>query len=376
MRNDKKPNPVPMNKIIQGDCCKELCKIATGSVDSIITDPPYGMGMSDWDGEMPGVDVWKECLRVLQPGAFAFVFCAPRADLMAGMIHNLAEVGFVTSFTPIFWAFASGFPKASHAGPDYAKMHGAYTGYHPKPAVETVIVAMKPLEKSTYREQAESNMHGITWLGDVGIPVPGGEGKKRFASNLVVWDDSINDHREHKSGVIKAHHHISSPHHTTYTRFNSPNHTSYGDAGSFSRFFDADKWTAQFIIESKPSPYERNAGLERASLGEMCASEPQRPNDYPPNDHPAVKPIAVASYLVLLSTRRGQKIIDPFAGTGTVAIAAELLGRDCVSIERDAHNYQIAQKRIRFWSGKRYAKADAPRRQEEDIRQKRMAEWT
>ena len=52
-------------------------------------------------------------------------------------------------------------------------LEGSYAGYQPKPAVEVVIVVMKPLEKKGYTEQALDNQKGITWLDDARIPFEG-----------------------------------------------------------------------------------------------------------------------------------------------------------------------------------------------------------
>jgi site-specific DNA-methyltransferase (adenine-specific) len=106
------------NKLILGDCQIELAKFEAESTDLVVTDPPYGYSFmgKDWDKAVPKVEVWRECLRVLKPGAFAFVMSSPRADVLAHMIVNLSDAGFRTDFTPIYWAYASGFPKAMNIG--------------------------------------------------------------------------------------------------------------------------------------------------------------------------------------------------------------------------------------------------------------------
>ena len=40
------------------------------SVDAIVCDPPSGQSFmgKKWDSDVPGVDIWAECLRVLKPG--------------------------------------------------------------------------------------------------------------------------------------------------------------------------------------------------------------------------------------------------------------------------------------------------------------------
>lgn len=54
-----------------GDCLDVLRGMADNSVDSIVTDPPYGLSFmgKKWDYDVPSVDVWRECLRVLKPAA-------------------------------------------------------------------------------------------------------------------------------------------------------------------------------------------------------------------------------------------------------------------------------------------------------------------
>jgi site-specific DNA-methyltransferase (adenine-specific) len=65
------------------------------------------------------------------------------------------------------------------------------------------------------------------------------------------------------------------------------------------------------------------------------------------NDHPTVKPLALMEYLLtLLSSPDGGLILDPFAGSGSTLVAARRQGRQCIGIELDHHNYEIATQRI------------------------------
>ena len=107
-----------MNKIIQGDSLKVLKKLEDESVDMICTDPPYGYSFmgKDWDKAVPSIKIWKECLRVLKPGGFCFVMSAPRADVQSRMMVRLEDAGFDIGITPIYWTYATGFPKASNVG--------------------------------------------------------------------------------------------------------------------------------------------------------------------------------------------------------------------------------------------------------------------
>lgn len=105
-------------RLTEGDCLSFMGELPGNLVDLIVTDPPYGyqfMG-KDWDKAVPTVEIWKECLRVLKPGGFAFIMSAPRQDVLARMIINLEEAGFKTGFTSLYWTYASGFPKAHNVG--------------------------------------------------------------------------------------------------------------------------------------------------------------------------------------------------------------------------------------------------------------------
>jgi hypothetical protein len=67
---------------------------------------------------LPTVDFLKECNRVLKDGAFFVTTFSPRADLQCVFSYRLLEAGFDINFTPLLYAFASGFPKAA----DFSKM--------------------------------------------------------------------------------------------------------------------------------------------------------------------------------------------------------------------------------------------------------------
>ena len=65
-----------MFEIHVGDCLETLRKMPDCSVDSIVTDPPYGLSFMGkrWDYDVPSVEIWAECLRVLKPGGHLLAF--------------------------------------------------------------------------------------------------------------------------------------------------------------------------------------------------------------------------------------------------------------------------------------------------------------
>jgi len=65
------------------------------------------------------------------------------------------------------------------------------------------------------------------------------------------------------------------------------------------------------------------------------------------NNHPTVKPIRLMQYLITLGLPPGGVLLDPFAGSGTTAVAAKSLGRKCVCIEKEEAYCRIAVNRLR-----------------------------
>jgi site-specific DNA-methyltransferase (adenine-specific) len=63
-------------------------------------------------------------------------------------------------------------------------------------------------------------------------------------------------------------------------------------------------------------------------------------------EHPTVKPKALSSFFINLHTQKGDKVLDPFMGSGTTGISCKEFDRDFLGIELDEIYYKLAQKRI------------------------------
>ena len=68
------------NYIYNGDNIQVLKTLPDNSVDSVVTDPPYGLKFmgKKWDYDVPSVEIWQECLRVLKPGGHLLAFAGSR----------------------------------------------------------------------------------------------------------------------------------------------------------------------------------------------------------------------------------------------------------------------------------------------------------
>ena len=114
--------------ILRGDALDKLKELEDDSVDLLCTDPPYGYSFmgKDWDKALPNQEIWVECLRVLKPGAWAFIMAAPRQDVLSRMMIRLEDAGFDIDFTSMYWTYATGFPKANNIGKAIDKRGGKF----------------------------------------------------------------------------------------------------------------------------------------------------------------------------------------------------------------------------------------------------------
>ena len=138
-----------MHEIHQGDCLDILPTLPDNSIDAVVTDPPYGLGVvkdiegllrdwlaggdggdhvgaagfmgREWDRTVPPPVLWREVLRVMKPGAYALVFSGTRTQDLMGLSLRLA--GFET-VGAMCWVFGAGFPKGLSVGKALDKAAG------------------------------------------------------------------------------------------------------------------------------------------------------------------------------------------------------------------------------------------------------------
>ncbi|MEU7435747.1 site-specific DNA-methyltransferase [Streptomyces sioyaensis] len=73
----------------------------------------------------------------------------------------------------------------------------------------------------------------------------------------------------------------------------------------------------------------------------------QRPNSRGVRRHPTEKPVPLMAELVESSSRRGELVLDPFAGSGSTLVAAILAGRRAYGIELDHRYAELVVHRVR-----------------------------
>jgi len=63
-----------MNKLLKGDCLEVMKSISDGSVDAIITDPPYGTTACKWDSVIDFELMWEQLNRIIKPNGAIVLF--------------------------------------------------------------------------------------------------------------------------------------------------------------------------------------------------------------------------------------------------------------------------------------------------------------
>jgi len=122
-------------KLMLGDNIESLKKLPDNSIDSVVTDPPYGLSApknsgktskggfmgKKWDYDVPSVEFWKEVYRVLKPGGHILSFGGTRT--YHRMVVNIEDAGFEIR-DQIMWLYGSGFPKSLNVGKAVDKLEG------------------------------------------------------------------------------------------------------------------------------------------------------------------------------------------------------------------------------------------------------------
>ncbi len=158
-----------------GDALRSLELLESNSVDSIVTDPPYGLSKepdaaevlrhllagedyvhggggfmgNGWDSFVPGPSVWRECLRVLKPGGFLLAFGGTRT---VDLLTIAVRLGGFEVRDLLQWLYGTGFPKSMDVAKAIDKQAsgkvGAWRGGgavdDPKPAWELAVGDVDP----------------------------------------------------------------------------------------------------------------------------------------------------------------------------------------------------------------------------------------
>jgi DNA modification methylase len=376
-----------INKVITGDCMEILKEIPDNSIDTVITDPPYGLsnhpeptirktlskwlngeddytpktkGFMDksWDAFVPPPAVWKEVFRVMKPGATILVFAGSRTyDLMT---ISLRLAGFEIKDT-LMWLYGCGFPKATDISNQIEKIEKqqaeTWRGYKThglKPAYEPIIVAIKPNDGSYAENALKWGVSGLN-IDNSRIEYQNNKDKKLATSlrpntpnrrnNRVVFI-FLNQYKKIERGNPQG----RFPANVIIDEETAKiiDQQSKKNTLGASRFFYCAKASVnerEFGLDDLP--YKIGEGMKATQDQSFLTSSGNIRDNLRKNHHPTVKPLKLIEYLCKLTkTPSGGIVLDPFAGSGTTGMACIKTNRPFILIEKDPEYSLIAQKRI------------------------------
>jgi len=364
----------------EGDCLEVLATLPEAHFDAIVTDPPYhltsivkrfgadgaaeakegtdglfkrssrGFMGKTWDGGDIAfrAETWTAALRVLKPGGHLVAFNHSRtyhhmttAIELAGFelrdcIFNLyganpAWTLFLDSLEPeqiaslaralagsdaplLAWLYGSGFPKSHDVAQAIEKLLSVPGEADPaaleqwqgwgtalKPGIEPIVLARKPIAAGSIARQ-----HLATGTGGLNIDaarIPSEKGKATQSGSRAAQN---------------------------------------GWGAAPAKELHEDRWPANVCHDGSPEvlakfPQEPLPGVKigTQSTARFFYSGKASKVDRAGSDHPTVKPQELMRWLIRLTTARGGRVLDIFAGSGSTGWAAAVEGRDCHLIERD-----------------------------------------
>lgn len=390
--------------LMLGNCLDKMKDLDDNSVDSIVTDPPYGLSFMGkrWDYDVPSTEIWKEAFRVLKPGGYLLAFAGTRTQHR--MAVRIEDAGFEIR-DMIAWVYGSGFPKSldiskaidKAAGAERTIKRGIKTGhenfadgknngylagknkndgwarpwmeaenandYHYdfepatdeakhwegwgtalKPALEPITVARKPLEEKNVAANVLKYGTGGINIGASRVPhVTVGDGSNMALNSHLR--KSINGGNGGNIISVESERRVVVP--DAAGRF--PANLIHDGSEEVMNLMGE---SARFFYCPKTSKTDRNEGLDHLPDKECKhegAAVPER-GDSPflpsKNNHPTVKPTELMKYLVTLVTPKNGTVLDPFMGSGSTGKAAKLSGFNFIGIELDPDYLEIAKERI------------------------------
>ncbi|UOQ56382.1 site-specific DNA-methyltransferase [Leucobacter allii] len=332
-------------QVYEADAVSLLPALEPESADSLITDPPYGLGFNGnaWDGvagfreSLPDLDTtgmdpaevfeqwctaWSSgALQVLRPGAYIAVFGGTRT--WHRMVRGVERAGFEIR-DQIAWLHSTGMPKSMDISYAIDKHHG-----------------VRRPDRLVHSSDHDGILGATRAVADHGTPVTddairwagwGTAMRPAFEPILIARKPSpattVATVLQHGTGALNI----------DDARFGNgkwPTNVALdpGQADALDALtgtWDADEPVSKrfpiFRFEAKPDREERPRAFGVS--------------------HATVKPVALMRWLITLLTPPGGLILEPFSGSGSTIEAAVRAGFQVVAIERDGSYLPLIESRL------------------------------
>jgi site-specific DNA-methyltransferase (adenine-specific) len=403
MRNGSQTTNTMTYTLHNGDCLDILRTMPDNSIDAVVTDPPYGLSFmgKKWDYDVPSIEIWRECLRVLKPGGHLLAFAGTRTQHR--MAVRIEDAGFEIR-DMIAWVYGSGFPKSLDVSKAIDKAAGA----------EREIVGSKIGLPGYLITDGKGGLYGAgfgangTGEGECKITAPATDAAKQWegwGTALKPALEPITVARKPLIGTVAANvlEHGTGAINVDGCRVGteelakqSGTSNAFGglttsgfkggvqDYSGSGATHQLGRWPANLIHdgsdevvgmfpETGPSTIHKRGAMNSGSLAGIADTGPtpkagtesvrgisdsgsaarffycakaSKADRGDGNNHPTVKPTDLMRYLCRLVTPPNGIVLDPFTGSGSTGKAAILEGFQFIGIEREAEYVEIARARI------------------------------
>lgn len=308
--------------LFTGECLEYLRTMPTDSIDSVVTDPPYGLKFMNhaWDYDVPSTETWAEVFRVLRPGGYLLAFAGTRTQ------HRMAvriEDGGFEIRDVIAWVYAQGMPKSGGLKPAHEPITVARKPGKSKLNIDLCRVLRPPGDRTDYGVDGDECSPTNNTYGDrVRVAYKPDEAGRYPANVIHDGSEAVIAMFPDNNPGCKPHRVKSSE--ETVERLQSKG-WGFSGCDKVAGYDDGDDLSAaRFFYCAKANKKDRGEG----------------------NTHPTVKPTDLMRYLCRLVTPVGGLVLDPFMGSGSTGKAALLEGFDFIGIDLKDEHVHLAHRRI------------------------------
>jgi len=309
---------MPKIELIQGDCLEEMKGIPDGSVDMVLTDPPYGTikgiklgswdeGTTDWDEIIDPAEMFNAVDRVLRMNGSLLLFA--QEPFTSDLIKQKENGNIVFSYR-LNWL------KDIFA--NHLMCNKAPVNY-----IEDIVVFFKKYDTL--------NLHPLREYSKILFGFIGKTPRELFADLGCGGCD-------HFTRIESI-------------QFNLCTEKTYKQL--IEKYnIDGESWfiTYQILCEVNRKFNRRFNRRFNLAPNKKYKSNVLEYKKDGVRFHNTQKPVALLEDLIKTYTNEGDTVLDFTMGSGTTGIACKNLNRDFIGIEKDAKYFKIAEERIRLAS--------------------------
>lgn len=320
--------------LLQGDCIDLLPKIPDGSIDSIITDPPYGyLKNQKLDVPFHETVFFNEAKRVLKPSGFILLFGRGTAFYRWNTI--LADLGFIFK-EEIIWnkvqttspllplnrihetvsIHCNGKGKINKVRVPYLEMKGHDIGAIKTDIKRLLSVFSNSKHLAAVKKYLEEYEKTCVW------------DKQAKAKFFTSHTGIINGCDRDVSTIDMIERGLREK---TIIDFNTEKYVAKHTIATSKRMKNADRdyLTMKNVTEGCVEKSIMQQGREHYSM-----------------QHPTQKPVRLLERLMALVTQENALVLDPFMGGASTGVACINTGRRFIGMELDDQYFDIAKQRI------------------------------